>query len=139
MQEFCYNVYKLKVEKEKWKIGVSMGNVIEIKSFDFAVRIVKLYKFLCEQKKEYVFSKQLLRAGTSIGANIAEAQQAQSKSDFVSKISISLKETSETKYWINLLKATDYLTEAESISILADCVEIEKILVSILKSSKDNM
>lgn len=113
-----------------------MDNIIEIKSFDFAVRIVKLYRFLCEQKKEYVLSKQLLRSGTSIGANIAEAQQAQSKADFISKVSISLKEASETKYWIRLLNATNYLSEKEVNSILSDCVEIEKILVSILKTSK---
>ncbi|MCH5300783.1 MAG: four helix bundle protein [Ruminococcus sp.] len=113
-----------------------MDNIIEIKSFDFAVRIVKLYRFLCEQKKEYVLSKQLLRSGTSIGANIAEAQQAQSKADFISKVSISLKEASETKYWISLLNATNYLSEKEVNSILSDCVEIEKILFSILKTSK---
>lgn len=115
------------------KIGVLMNNIIETKSFDFAVRIVKLYKFLCEQKKEFTLSKQLLRSGTSIGANVAEAQ---SKADFISKINISLKETSETKYWIKLLKATDYLSEIESNSILSDCVEIEKILVSIIKTSR---
>lgn len=113
-----------------------MDNIIGIKSFDFAVRIVKLYRFLCEQKKEYVLSKQLLRSGTSIGANIAEAQQAQIKADFISKVSISLKEASETKYWISLLNATNYLSEKEVNSILSDCVEIEKILVSILKTSK---
>ncbi|MGN1131865.1 MAG: four helix bundle protein [Ruminococcus sp.] len=114
-----------------------MDNIIETKSFDFAVRIVKLYKYLCEQKKEFTLSKQLLRSGTSIGANVAEAQQAQSKPDFISKISIALKETSETKYWIKLLSATDYLSTSESESILSDCVEIEKILVSITKTSKN--
>ena len=113
-----------------------MENIIEKKSFDFAIRIVKLYRFLCEKKKEFVLSKQLLRSGTSIGANVAEAQQAQSKADFVSKISIALKETTETKYWLRLLKATDYLSDIEIKTILADCVEIEKILTSILKSSK---
>ncbi|MGN0460150.1 MAG: four helix bundle protein [Ruminococcus sp.] len=114
-----------------------MGNIIETKSFDFAVRIVKLYKYLCEQKKEFTLSKQLLRSGTSIGANVAEAQQAQSKPDFISKINIALKETSETKYWIKLLSATDYLSTSESESILSDCVEIEKILVTIMKTSKN--
>ena len=83
-----------------------------------------------------MLSKQLLRSGTSIGANVAEAQQAQSKADFVSKISIALKETTETKYWLRLLKATVYLSDIEIKTILADCVEIEKILTSILKSSK---
>ena len=114
-----------------------MDNVIEKKSFDFAIRIVKLYKYLCDTKKEYVLSKQVLRSGTSIGANVAEAQQAQSKADFISKISIALKETSETKYWLRLLNASDYLTDNEIKTILSDCVEIEKILTSILKSSKE--
>ena len=113
-----------------------MENIIEKKSFDFAIRIVRLYRYLCEKKKEFVLSKQLLRSGTSIGANVAEAQQAQSKADFVSKISIALKETTETKYWLRLLNATDYLSDVEIKTILADCVEIEKILTSIIKSSK---
>ena len=113
-----------------------MENVIEIKSFNFAVSIVNLYKNLTDTKKEYVLSKQLLRSGTSIGANVAEAEQAQSKPDFVSKMNIALKETSETKYWIKLLKATEFLSEKESNSLLADCVELEKLLVSIIKSSK---
>ena len=78
----------------------------------------------------------MLRSGTSIGANVAEAEQAQSKSDFVSKMSIALKEASETKYWIKLLNATKFLSEKESNSLLADCVELEKLLVSIIKSSK---
>lgn len=127
---------QLKIENVKLKIGVLVNNIIETKSFDFAVRIVRLYKFLCEQKKKFTLSKQLLRSGTSIGANIAEAQQAQSKADFVSKMNIALKEASETKYWIKLLNATDYLSANESNSILSDCVEIEKILVSIIKASK---
>ncbi len=114
-----------------------MDNVIENKSFQFAIRIVRLYKFLCEEKKEYILSRQLLRAGTSIGANVTESQQAQSKPDFVSKISIALKEASETKYWIKLLGATEYLSENQTKSILDDCVEIEKILVTILKSAKN--
>ena len=113
-----------------------MENIIEKKSFDFAIRIVRLYRYLCEKKKEFVLSKQLLRSGTSIGANVAEAQQAQSKADFVSKISIALKETTETKYWLRLLYSTDYLSDVEIKTILADCVEIEKILTSIIKSSK---
>lgn len=112
--------------------------IIEQKSFQFAVRIVKLSKYLRSTKKEYTLSKQLLRSGTSIGANVAEAQQAQSKADFISKLSIALKETTETKYWLKLLRATDYLSEAEFQSIFSGCVEIEKILVSIIKSSKDH-
>ena len=113
-----------------------MANIIEEKSYAFAVRIVNLYKHLNETKKEFVLSKQLLRSGTSIGANVAEAEQAQSTADFISKMSIALKEASETKYWIRLLASTSYLTEAESVSILNDCVELEKILVSIIKSTK---
>ena len=113
-----------------------MANIIEEKSFAFAIRIVNLYKHLNETKKEFVLSKQLLRSGTSIGANVAEAEQAQSTPDFVSKMSIALKEAAETKYWIRLLASTNYLSEAETASILNDCVEIEKILVSIVKSSK---
>lgn len=142
---------KLKIENGKWKIfnflfsaiiailiyTNIMDNVIENKSFQFAIRIVRLYKFLCKEKKEYILSKQLLRAGTSIGANVTESQQAQSKPDFVSKISIALKEASETKYWIKLLGATEYLSENQTKSILDDCVEIEKILVTILKSAKN--
>ena len=112
-----------------------MENIIEDKSFRFAIRIVNLYKYLCRTKKEFVLSKQLLRAGTSIGANVAESQQAQSRADFIAKLSIALKETSETKYWLRLLKATDYLTDKESSSIYADCVELEKLLVTILKST----
>lgn len=114
-----------------------MKNIIEKKSFDFAIRIVKLYKYLCNNKKEYVLSKQVLRSGTSIGENVAEAQQAQSKADFISKLSIALKETTETKYWLRLLNATNYLNQSEIKSILDDCIEIEKILTSILRSSKE--
>ena len=113
-----------------------MANIVEEKSFAFAVRIVNLYKHSNETKKEFILSKQLLRSGTSIGANVAEAEQAQSKPDFLSKMSIALKEASETKYWIKLLASTDYLTEAEFVYILNDCVELEKILVSIIKSTK---
>ena len=113
-----------------------MENVIEIKSFNFAVRIVNLYKHLTDTKKEYVLSKQLLRSGTSIGANVAEAEQAQSKADFISKMSIALKEAVETNYWLRLLQASDYLSDAEFISIYSDCRELEKMLTAIVKTSK---
>ena len=116
-----------------------MGNPIEDKSFEFAVRIVKLSRYLCNQKKETVLSKQILRSGTSIGANIAEAQQAQSNADFISKMNISLKEAAETKYWIRLLEATDYLTKEESDSVLSDCIELEKMLYSIVRTSKSKI
>ena len=113
-----------------------MDNVIEEKSFKFAIRVVNLNKHLRAEKKEHVLSKQLLRSGTSIGANIAESQQAQSRADFLSKLEIALKEASETKYWLRLLRATDYLSASEFDSIHSDCVELEKILVSIIKSTK---
>ena len=90
-----------------------MNSNIEHKSFLFSVRIVKLARYLQEEKKEYILSKQLIRAGTSIGANIVEAQQAQSRADFISKLSIALKEASETNYWLRLLNATEYLSESE--------------------------
>ena len=112
-------------------------NVLLDKSFGFAVRIVKLYKYLCDTKKEFVLSKQLLRCGTLIGANISESQDAQSTNDFISKLSISLKEARETKYWIKLLKETDYLTENEANSVTKDLIEIVKLLVSIIKSTKN--
>ena len=115
-----------------------MDSVLEQKSFQFAIRIVNLCKHLRSTKKEYTLSKQLLRSGTSIGANIAEAQQAQSKADFISKLSIALKETTETKYWIRLMSATGYLSEAEYRSIHGDCSELEKMLVSSVKTSKDS-
>jgi len=116
-----------------------MKNVIEQKSFGFAVRIVKLYKYLRENKEEKILSKQLLRSGTSIGANVAEAEQAQSNADFVSKMSVALKEAAETKYWIRLLKETEILNVEESKSILEDCVEIEKILTSIIKTTRNKI
>lgn len=113
-------------------------NPLADKSFSFAVRIVKLYKYLCDNKKEFVLSKQLLRSGTSIGANISESQDAQSSNDFISKLSISLKEARESKYWIELLKEIDYLTILETNSILSDLDEIIKLLVSIIKTTKAN-
>ena len=113
-----------------------MDNIIETKSFNFAIRIVSLYKYLKNEKQEFVMSKQMLRSGTSIGANIAEAEEAQSKPDFVSKMNIALKETAETKYWLRLLNATDYLTDVEFDSIINDCIEVEKILNAIIKTSK---
>lgn len=114
-----------------------MENTIEIKSFQFAVRIVQLCKHLRNTKKEYTLSKQLLRSGTSIGANVAEAQQAQSRADFISKLNIALKEAVETNYWLRLLQATNYLTHAEFQSIFLDCTELEKLLTSILKALKE--
>lgn len=97
---------------------------------------MKLHQCLTDSKKEFTLSKQLLRSSTSIGANIAEAQQAQSKADFIAKLSISLKETSETKYWLRLLNVTDYLSEQEFHSVFCEGTELEKKLVAILKTLK---
>lgn len=105
---------------------------------DFAVRIVNLYKYLAKEKSEYILSKQLLRSGTSIGANVNESVLAQSTADFVAKMPIALKEAGETEYWIKLLEKTDYLSKAQAGSILKDCEELIKILVSILKTTKQN-
>ncbi len=113
-----------------------MENLIENKSFCFSVRVVKLCRYLRETKKECTLSKQLLRSGTSIGANVAEAQQAQSKADFIAKMSIALKEAAETDYWLRLLYTTGYLSKSEFSSIYADSEELSRLLVSIVKSAK---
>ena len=110
-------------------------NVLIDKTFSFSKRIVKLYKYLTNEKKEYILSKQLLRSGTSIGANIREGKYAQSEKDFISKLSISLKEAAETEYWLELLK-DEYLSEAEVNSILPDLIEIIKLLTSIINTMK---
>jgi len=111
-------------------------NIIKEKSFAFAVEIVCLYQILSE-KKEFVLSKQLLRSGTSIGANIREAEHAQSKADFIHKLSISLKEANETEYWLDLLHETKFLSEIEFQSIKAKIIEILKLLTSIINTSKN--
>ena len=114
-----------------------MSAMIENKSFHFAVRIAKLCRYLQEEKREYVLSKQLLRSGTSIGANVAESQQAQSRPDFVSKLNIALKEAVETNYWLRLLQAAEYLPEEEFHSMITDCRELEKMLTSIIKTIRE--
>ena len=114
-----------------------MENIIEIKSFDFAVRIVNLYKYLTNEKKEFVLSKQLLRSGTSIGANVAESQKAQSDADFNAKLYISLKEANETYYWLRLLHKTEYLSDQEFDSMEKSINEIIAILMSITKKTKN--
>jgi len=110
------------------------GNVVQEKSYAFAIRMVKLFQHLSSEKKEYVLSKQLLRSGTSIGANIEEAIGGQSDKDFFAKLTISYKEARETKYWIRLLSDTGYLTPSQSTSLLQDIEELLKLLGSILKS-----
>lgn len=111
-------------------------NVIAEKSFLFAVRIVKLYQHLSEKKRELVLSKQILRSGTSIGANVEEAEGAISKADFSNKISIAYKEARETHYWIRLLKETGFLSQKEYQSIIDDCEELLKILRAILNKTR---
>ena len=113
-------------------------NIIVDKSFSFSVRVVNLYKYLCDEKKEYVLSKQLLRSGTYIGANINEAQAGQSKADFIAKMAIASKEARESKYWIDLLVKTDYLNinDTHTKSLQNDIEEIIKLLTSIVKSSQ---
>ncbi len=113
-------------------------NIIKSKSFDFALRIVKLYQYLTETKKEFVLSKQLLRSGTAVGALVRESEHAESKADFIHKLSISLKEANESDYWIELLHKSNYLEEGEYLSLKNDLDEILRLLVSIIKTSKSN-
>ena len=112
-------------------------NIVLDKSFDFAVRIVNLYKYMTEQKKEYVLSKQILRCGTSIGANTAEAQRGQSKADFAAKMSIALKEAYESDYWLRLLYSTEYIEEKVYNSLKKDNEELIKLLMSICKKASE--
>ncbi len=112
------------------------GNLIQVKTYLFALRIVKLYRYLADKKKEFVLSKQLLKSGTSIGANVEEAIGGQTKRDFISKISIAYKEARETHYWIRLLRDSKFITEKQAISILSDVEEILKILTSIQITTK---
>jgi len=116
-----------------------MKNIVKNKSFTFAVRIVKLYQYLFENKREFVLSKQLLRSGTSVGAMIREAEHAETKNDFKHKLAIAQKEINETIYWLELLKETAYLNDEEFISINEDATEIIKLLTTIIKSVKSNI
>lgn len=111
-------------------------NLIVVKSKAFALRIVKMYKYLCDQKHEFILSKQVLRSGTSIGANVKEGVRGQSKADFYAKLNISLKEASETEYWLELLYESDYLPENDFQSIYEDCKEILRILTAITKNQR---
>lgn len=109
---------------------------VEAKSFDFAVRIVNLYRFLTKEKKEFDLSKQILRSGTSIGANVSEGERGQSKADFYSKMSIALKEANETHYWLRLLYATEHISETQFLSLEKDVTEIVAMLTSICKTTQ---
>ena len=113
------------------------GNAAVDKSFEFAVRITNLYKYMVKEHKEYVLSKQLLRSGTSIGANVAEAQRGQRKADFAAKMSIALKEANETHYWIRLLYRTEFLTKSQYTSIDADVQELIGILTAICRTANN--
>ncbi|MGZ9674920.1 four helix bundle protein [Flavobacterium sp. GNP001] len=115
------------------------GNAIKIKSFDFALRIVKLYQFLRTEKKEFDLSKQLLRSGTSIGAFVRESEHAESKLDFIHKLAIAQKEANESDYWLELLFRSEYLKESQYESLNRDIVELKKIIASIIISTKNNL
>ena len=117
---------------------MSANSVILDKSLSFAARIVKLHKYLVKEKKETVISKQIIRSGTSIGANANEAVYGVSKADFIAKLQISLKETAETEYWLRLLVLSEYISEKEGESLLNDCLEIKRILVATLNTAKNN-
>ena len=141
------NNYKLTMENGKLtminnykKINMeSKPNPVATKSYAFALNIIKTYKFLIEQSKEYVLSKQLLRSGTAIGALIKEAEHAQSKADFLNKMNVALKEANETEYWLVLLKDSDYIKQEQFIPLNNDCKELIRLLISIVKTSKQNL
>ena len=122
------------MEHGKWK----MENAVEEKSFAFALEIVKIYRILSSEKKEFVLSRQVLRSGTSIGANVSEAQQAQSQADFISKMNIALKEAYETRYWLRLLCGSGFMDQNETVPLLARVDELIRLLVSIVIKSKQN-
>lgn len=118
---------------------MTQDNILIDKSIDFAIRMANCYKYLMEEKKEFIMSKQMFRSGTSIGANIHEGIQAQSKADFVSKLSIALKEASETSYWLAVLNRAEFLDEKLYLSLKSDLDSMIRILVASIKTSKKNM
>ena len=113
-------------------------NVLIDKSVAFAARVIKLNQYLTKDKKEHIISKQIIRSGTSIGANIHEANYGQSKADFISKMHSALTETAETEYWLKLLKLSGYITEDMSRSLLSDCLEIKRLLIASINTAKEN-
>ncbi|MBQ3495986.1 MAG: four helix bundle protein [Clostridia bacterium] len=113
-------------------------NALIEKSLNFATRIVKLYQYLTKTKKETILSKQVLRSGTSIGANINEANFGQSRADFIAKMHIALKEAVETIYWLKVLTTSEYINEKLGLSLLNDCIELKKLLVSTINTTKEN-
>jgi four helix bundle protein len=126
----------MKVKEET----IKYGNIALEKSFNFSVRILKLYRFLLKEDRSIEpILKQILRSGTSIGANITEAQNAPSTKDFINKLNIALKEARESEYWLNLFKASDIINDKSYKSLLTDCKELTKLLTTIIKSSKSNL
>lgn len=123
----------------KWLMIDMRENIIKLKSFAFAVRVVKLYKFITTDRKEFVLSKQLLRSGTAVGVLVREAEHAETKKDFIHKMAIAQKEINETIYWLELLKETEYLKKDQFESINQDAVEIIKLITSIIKSAKQSL
>lgn len=113
-------------------------NILKVKSYQFAIRIVRLYQFLCKEKKEFVISKQILRSGTAIGALIREAEFAQSRADFTNKMHVALKEANETIYWLEILRDARYIDEKMFQSLHDDCEELMKMLISTIKTAKNN-
>ena len=113
-------------------------NAVLDKSFRFAIRVIRLYQYLCDVKKEYVLSKQMLRSGTSVGANVREANNGESKADFIHKMGIAQKEADETMYWLELMKETGYLTVSEFTSVHSDAGELLKMIRSIILTAKSN-
>lgn len=116
-----------------------MDNLIQDKSKVFAIRVIRLYQYLTENKREFILSKQLLRSGTSVGANVREGINAQSKKDFISKMNIALKEAAESEYWLELLHETDYINTSEFKSIYADAGELNRLLISIIRTAKNKL
>ena len=113
-------------------------NVVKQKSFEFAIKVIRVYQFLCDQKREFVLSEQLLRSGTAVGAMIREAEHAESKADFKHKMSMAQKEINECMYWLELLNATEYLGKKDFEGLNQDAIEIIKLLTAIIKTSKMN-
>ena len=118
---------------------MSRESILKIKSFDFAIRVIKLYKFLKKNHNEYELSQQLIRAGTSVGALIREAEHAESKKDFIHKLNIGLKEANETVYWLDLLFATEYINKRMYESMIKDALELLKMLISSVKTAKERL
>ena len=132
------NKYPPNILKRERRI-ILEENTVKYKSKKFAVRIINLYKYLCDEKKEFILSKQVLRSGTSIGANIAESETAMSQKDFLAKIYIALKECNETLYWLDLLYETDYITDNQFQSLKSDCEEMRRMMSATTKTMLSNM